>query len=104
TGRSPLLKIAPIGNERRVEGIGITAQRVLGAEEMSAGADLADRFEAERILAHVQGREKFHDHLNEIDIEQEFLIGRDKTALHPAKGMKDQIAAAHDRSPEGEHA
>src|SRR5215207_3433625 len=96
--RSPLLKIAPIGNQRRIKGIRIAAQCVLGAEEMSAGADLADRFQTQRILAHVEGLEKFEHHLHEIDIEEEFLVGRDEATLHPAEGVKDQIAPAHDRS------
>src|SRR5437016_14036509 len=67
--RLPLLEVAPVGNQRRIEGRRIALKRVLGAEEMSAGAHFLHRLHAEGILAHVEGLQELHHHLEEIDIE-----------------------------------
>src|SRR5919108_245688 len=40
--RRPLLKVAPVGQDRCVKGFLITGQRLLRAEEMAARADFAD--------------------------------------------------------------
>src|SRR5207237_10869065 len=52
--RLPLLEVAPVGNQRRIEGRRIALKRVLGAEEMSAGAHFHHRLHSEGILAHVR--------------------------------------------------
>jgi hypothetical protein len=45
SSRKPLLVVAPVGNDRRIEGIGVARQRVLRAEEVTAGTNLADRIQ-----------------------------------------------------------
>src|SRR5438874_1591438 len=45
-GGEPLLVIAPVGNDRRIEGALVACERVLCAEEMTAGAHLADGVDA----------------------------------------------------------
>ena len=76
--------------------------RVRRAEEVAAGADILDRLKTERILGQIERRQELGDHLQQVDVEDHLLIRAGQPALHPARAVQHEIAAAHDRSPERE--
>src|SRR5687768_9270082 len=72
------------------------------AEEMAAGADIADRLERQRLVGYIERLEELGNHLQEVDVEDEFFERRGQAALRPAGRMHDEIAAAFDNAPKRE--
>ncbi|KAB2860643.1 MAG: hypothetical protein F9K43_22520, partial [Bauldia sp.] len=100
----PALVIAPVGEDRRVEGGGKACLRVRRAEVVPAGADVAHGLEREGAFVDHQGIEELRHHLQQIDVENRLFEGGNQPALHPAGRVQDEIAAAHDRAPQREDA
>ena len=101
----PLLEIAPVRDDRRIEGGRVALERVLRAEEVPARTHLSHRVEPERVRRSMSsGSRNSATICSRSTVEGEFLVGADQPALHPAGRVQDEIAAAHDRAPQREHA
>ena len=76
-------------------------QRVRGAEEGAAGADLAERIERKCLLVdgEVDGEDAL-EHLEGGDVLGHLLDGRCERALEPAGGVQDDVGPGEQRGPE----
>ena len=101
SGVAPVFEVAPVRQQRRVERGLEAVERVGGSEEVPAMPDIGDRVQPQRRLAEFDGLEQLGEHLQDLDVDDEFL-GRDcQAALKPARPVQNHVGAAHDRAPEG---
>src|SRR5690606_30755629 len=96
--------IAPIRDDRGIEGCLVAALRMGRPKEMATGAYFPYRFYRQRILGQVEWGKEFLHHLQKIDIEDEFLVGGSQPAFQPACAMQEEITSALDGSPQGKDA
>ena len=86
-----------------MEGGAVAGLRVGSAEEVAAGADLAHRIEAERVLVDDDRVEERGHHLQQLGVDDHLLEAGVEATLHPAGAVHQEVDAAHDRAPQREH-
>src|SRR5260370_24776953 len=87
----PAIVVLGRGDPRPVEACSGVAQRVLGAEEVAAGTNLAQRVHRHALLIH--GHPTAEDPLEHpqlLDVDAVFILGREQRALQPARGVEDE--------------
>ena len=99
-GRLPVFTVLPITHKRCIECILIAGHCVLGTKKMAAWIDIQDCFDAKFILGAVNWRKHVGQMLQDLDIEDKFLIRRDEAPFQPACSMVDHIAMTHHATPE----
>src|SRR6185312_6829297 len=92
-GVGPGAVVAPVGDQRRVEGVAVALHGVGGGEEMSTRANLGHRLDADLVGGGEYRLEQLGEHLQHFDVEDELLVGRGQPALEPAGRVQDEVTA-----------
>ena len=74
------------------------------AEEVTAGTDLGDRVDGERVLVDDDRVEDRGDHRQQVGVEDELDERGVEPTLHPPRAVHQEVDATHDRAPQREHA
>src|SRR5690242_544572 len=99
----PALVVLGGGDERPVKALAETLERVDGAKEVPALADLLVRRIRERLLVDLQRLERRVQHAQLLDVDDELLVAGDERRLEPAGGVHDEVRAGEERGPERHH-
>src|SRR5579862_3780218 len=99
-GLGPGTEVAPVGDERRVEGIAIALHRVRSGEEVTARADFRHRLDTDLVPRGGDRLEELGEHLQHLDIENELLERCVEATLEPAGGMQHEMTAAEESAPQ----
>src|SRR6185503_13624731 len=96
----PGFEVAPVGQERLVERGLITRERVRGAEEVPAWADLGDRIQAELVVVDLWRLQDARHLLEQLGVEDQLLERGGQPAFEPAGTLVEQAGTAEDRAPD----
>src|SRR5436305_1173819 len=95
--RLPSLEVLGRGEQRAVEAGAEPLQRVGGAEEVAAVADLLVGAVRQAGLVDLERRELLLQHAQHLDVDDELLVAGDESGLEPAGGVLDEVRAGQER-------
>src|SRR5665213_2805957 len=98
---APAVEVLRRGQERAVEALAEALERVDGAEEVPAGADLLMRAEGETRLVDLERREHVAQLAQELDVDDELLVAGDQAALEPARRVHHEVGAREEGRQQG---
>src|SRR5207244_7382797 len=95
----PALVVLGGGDERPVEAVAEALERVRGAEEVPALADLLVRRVRERFLVDRERLERRVQHPELLDVDDELLVAGDQRRLEPARALPDEVRPPEEPRP-----
>src|SRR5690348_4974520 len=100
----PAVEVLGRRDPRTIETGAVVPHRVLGPQEVTARADLAQRVHRQPLVVdrHAVPEDPL-EHAQLLDVDDEFLVGREQGALEPTRRVEDEVDAAEDRRPHAHH-
>ena len=97
----PLLEAVVVGDRGAIEGGFEVGLGVGAAEEVLAGADLADGVHGLAVFREIDAVEEYLNHGRLVGVHDELFVAHDEAALEPAGGVEHEIDAGEHGSLEG---